>query len=69
MLNELASLGVQGQATEWFRSYLSLHSQIVRINGCESNPMTLICGVPQGYVGGPTLFYIYLIGLKRGGGG
>ena len=65
LLNELAALGVQGQALEWFRSYLSLHSQIVRINGCKSNPMRLTCGVPQGSVGGPTLFSIYLLGLKR----
>ena len=65
LLNELASLGVQGQALEWFRSYLSFHSQIVRINGCKSNSMPLTCGVPQGSVGGPTLFCIYLLGLKR----
>ena len=31
LLNGLASLGVQGQALEWFRWYLSFHSQIVRI--------------------------------------
>ena len=50
---------------KWFISYLSFHSQIVRINGCMSNSMPLTCGVPQGSVGGPTLFCIYLLGLKR----
>ena len=64
LLNDLTSLGVQGQALEWFRSYLSFHSQIVRINGCKSNSMPLTCGVPQGSVGEPTLFCIYLLGLK-----
>ena len=64
LLNELASLGVQGQALG-FRSHLSFHYQIVRINGCKSNSMPLTCSVPQGSVGGPTLFCIYLLGLKR----
>ena len=26
LVNNLASLGVQGQALEWFKSYLSCHS-------------------------------------------
>ena len=63
LLNTLQSFGVKGQAYEWFKSYLSCHSQAVRINGCTSNAMPLNCGVPQGSVGGPTLFSIYLIGL------
>ena len=62
-LNTLRSLGVKGQAYEWFMSYLACHSQAVCVNGCKSNTMPLNCGVPQGSVGGPTLFSIYLIGL------
>ena len=64
ILNTLASLGVRGQAYEWFCSYLDLHSQVVYLNGCSSTPMSLTCGVPQGSVGGPTLFSIYLLGLR-----
>ena len=64
ILNTLTSLGVRGQAYEWFRSYLNLHSQIVYLKGCSSSPMHLTCGVPQGSVGGPTLFSIYLLGLR-----
>ena len=63
LLNTLRSLGVKGQAYEWFKSYLSCHSQAVRVKGCKSGTMPLNCGVPQGSVGGPTLFSIYLIGL------
>ena len=65
LLNTLRSLGVEGQAYEWFKSYLSYHSQIVCINGSKSQSMPLSCGVPQGSVGGPTLFSIYLIGLRH----
>ena len=53
LLNALRSLGVKGQAYEWFKSYLSCHSQAVCVNGCKSNTMPLNCGVPQGSVGGP----------------
>ena len=65
LLNTLSSLGVKGEAYKWFESYLSYHSQIVCINGCKSVALPLSCGVPQGSVGGPTLFSIYLIGLRQ----
>ena len=63
LLNTLRSFGVRGQAYDWFKSYLSCHSQSVCVNNCKSNSMPLTHGVPQGSVGGPTLFSIYLIGL------
>ena len=65
LLNTLHSLGVDGLAYEWFQSYLSHHSQTVCIKGTESHSMPLSCGVPQGSVGGPTLFSKYLIGLRQ----
>ena len=65
MLHTLSSFGVRGKAFKWFESYLSFHSQIVRIDGCESVALPLTHGVPQGSVGGPTLFSIYLIGLRQ----
>ena len=63
MLNELASLGVLGQALEWFRSYLSFHSQIVRINGCKSNSMPLILAVflRALWAAPPCFLYIFLV--------
>ena len=65
LVNTLMSLGIKGQALEWFKSYLSCHSQAVLINGCLSDFVPLTCGVPQGSVGGPTLFSLYLTGLKN----
>ena len=65
LINTLASLGVQGQALEWFKSYLSCHSQSVLVNGFTSSTKPIGCGVPQGSVGGPTLFSIYLTGLRK----
>ena len=65
LVNTLESLGIQGQALEWFKSYLSCHTQSVILNGFTSSSRPLGCGVPQGSVGGPTLFSIYLTGLQK----
>ena len=56
----MLNYGFKCEAYKWFESYLSFHSQIVRINGCESVAMPLSHGVPQGYV-----FSIYLIGCRQ----
>jgi len=65
LLNTLTSLGIKGQAYKWFKSYLSDHHQIVCIDGHKSDSSCVTRGVPQGSVGGPTLFSLYLIGLKH----
>ena len=51
-------LGICGTALNWFKSYLSGRSQSVLINGTQSKPTSLVCGVPQGSVLGPILFTI-----------
>ena len=63
--NTLASLGIQGQALEWFKSYISCLSQSVLVNGSTSSSKPLGCGVPQGAVSGPTLISIYLTGFRN----
>ena len=45
--------------------YLSCYSQSVLVNGFTSSSKPLGCGVPQGSVGVPTLFSIYLTGLRN----
>jgi len=53
------SFGVKSTALEWFQSYLTDRTQVVRVAGCSSKTSRLRCGVPQGSILGPLLFIIY----------
>ena len=53
------SFGVEGQALEWFHSYLVGRTQRVSIEGATSDNQVLTYGVPQGSVLGPILFTCY----------
>ena len=46
-------------ALSLFSSYLSQHSQFVKMDNCSSSLKSLNSGVPQGSVLGPILFYLY----------
>jgi retron-type reverse transcriptase len=54
------TIGVEGLALKWFRSYLTGRVQRVRVKGVPSKAHTLGTGVPQGSVLGPLLFSIYM---------
>ena len=40
------------------KSYLSYRKQFVNIEGCSSELLDVICGVPQGSILDPTLFIL-----------
>ena len=51
LLLKLQDMGASTSAINWFRSYLSNRTQVVRINTKISDPLPLASGVPQGSIG------------------
>ena len=61
LLERLKSgLGICGTALNSFKSYLPGRSQSFLINGTQSKPTSLVCGVPQGSVLGPILCCLWV---------
>ena len=58
-----STLGITGQALEWFRSYLGDRTLRVHIDDSFSASQEILWFVPQGSVLGPLLFLIYLLPL------
>ena len=64
LVNDMDEVGLRNSALKYMKSYLSDRVQRVVVGEASSDPVPLVCGVPQGSVLGPVLFSIYISGLK-----
>ena len=65
LLEDLKTIGIDGDALEYLRHYLENRTYSVQIGGSFSRTKSLMRGVPQGSVLGPILFCIYTIELSH----
>jgi hypothetical protein len=61
LIKKLGYYGIRGIAKNWFISYLSDRQQSIIIKYVTSDPMSISCGIPQGSVFGPIMFYYILM--------
>ena len=47
LLTKMNRCGIQGKTLDWFKSYLTNHTQQRSVNGCLPDFTTLKCGVPH----------------------
>lgn len=60
LLRKLSALGIRGLSLNWFSSYLSGRKQCVQIGNQSSDLRSVVFGVPQGSILGPSLFISYI---------
>ena len=60
LLAKLVSYSICGNALTWIEAFLCGRSQSVRIGQSISTPISVISGVPQRSVLGPTLFLLFI---------
>ena len=58
LLDKLAYYGIRQKSLQLLRSYLCNRKQYVQYNDTISEPLNIMCGVPQGSILGPLLFII-----------
>ena len=65
LIGKLESYGVKGDILRWIKSFITGRTQVVRVNGSESESAPVLSGIPKGSVLGPLLFAIYINNLPE----
>lgn len=60
LLSKLNFYRIRGSAQKWIQTYLSIGPQVTEINNIVSDTLEIECGVPQGSILGPLLFFTYI---------
>ena len=60
LISKLNNYGVKGKNLSWFKSYLENRKQYLNYSNDVTNLAQIKCGVPQGSILGPLLFFIYV---------
>ena len=62
LLRKLKLFGITDRNYAWINSYLSNPLQNVQVDGnCRTEYCVVKCGVPQGFILGPLLRYLFII--------
>lgn len=62
---KLEYYGIRGTALHWLENFLSVRTQQVMLDGCCSDILPVISGVPKGTILAPLLFLCYIYDLPE----